>query len=79
MVRLKQYLNEIMDINIDSLNSTMVRLKPKYNWFQNKNSFGSQFHYGSIKTSIRRLYIKPSISLNSTMVRLKQEKFKYAG
>ena len=34
----------------------------------------SQFHYGSIKTIMRISYIKDQVCLNSTMVRLKQER-----
>ena len=48
MVRLKQVNDKVFVIRIDSLNSTMVRLK--HQWFNNKETFT-----GSLNSTMVRL------------------------
>ncbi len=75
MVRLKRNpdLNKCKT-NVESLNSTMVRLKPFWDLMKfYLPKLKSQFHYGSIKTvSERCRYVRQCSGLNSTMVRLKR-------
>ena len=52
---------------LKSLNSTMVRLKPKWKDKKMKYSWLSQFHYGSIKTNNDHVFI----------IRLNESQFHY--
>ena len=72
MVRLKQIRHQDFVENNFGLNSTMVRLKRFDEITIECEVCGSQFHYGSIKTSVKSRIQKSSLSLNSTMVRLKR-------
>ena len=52
MVRLKQIKYNNLIIEIECLNSTMVRLKLLKFWIDEQGELSSQFHYGSIKTNL---------------------------